>query len=198
MAVHESESPERQWKPFGGVFTVLGALAGSLSIISLIQNWSDASLATLAAEVLAYYRAIADQLKGLLFDWWTIKIWPNWQLPSWSIDVLNLYVLSATSMVRQVYYELPKNARTVRNVVAAIPTVRVVFAPLGWIYHQLDALAGTISPWARTQYIERGVSAQYRTPKAYIQPRRNHALALVAGSAPVIGAVLFFVFNAFL
>lgn len=84
-------------------FWVLGIVVGTLSLASLIQNWGDIGLRGLCARVIDEYRDVAQAAKALFFDWWMIRIWPDFSLPDWTIDVISLWLLLAMSIVRSSY-----------------------------------------------------------------------------------------------
>ena len=84
-------------------FWVLGIIVGTLSLASLIQHGGDIGLYGLCARVIDQYRGVAQAAKALFFDWWIIRVWPDFTLPDWFIDVIALWLLLATSIVRSSY-----------------------------------------------------------------------------------------------
>ena len=105
-----TEEPEKQpssiWREMGKVWTVLGILVAAASLSSLIQRWGDITLAESTAQVLDYYRSVADQVKLWLFDWWTVRIWPDWILPTWVFDMIAIWVLCGFSSFRGMRWQL--------------------------------------------------------------------------------------------
>lgn len=86
---------------FGSTLSVLGILAGAASIISLVQSWTGIGVAaTVAENALMSYRAITQNIKFALFDWWPpLFDWNIW-MPLWGMDLLAIYVLSLAGLER--------------------------------------------------------------------------------------------------
>lgn len=84
------------------VWSVLGILLGTASIISLIQSWSQTTLAGLADSALGLYREMLLVFKPLMFGWWTpIEIFGvSYSVPVWGMDLLALYFVCLGAFIR--------------------------------------------------------------------------------------------------
>ncbi|WP_323762741.1 hypothetical protein [Maricaulis sp.] len=100
-----TQTPRRSWNPFGSVFTILGILMGTASLISLIQRWNGVEIVSeIARDALSLYRQMMEQFKFALFDWWTpVELPLGWvfEMPVWGMDLLALWGLAAASDLRR-------------------------------------------------------------------------------------------------
>lgn len=76
------------------VWALLGALASSATIISMLQHWAEIPLADLPAQFLAYYRGLI----ATLFGWIPLPF--GWVIPPWYGDVLALTLVLALTRER--------------------------------------------------------------------------------------------------
>ncbi len=97
------KASSRGWNPFGSVFTILGILMGTASLISLTQRWTGVEIVSeIARDALPIYRQMMEQLKLAVFDWWMpLDLpWSTFSMPEWGIHVIAVWVLCAASFVR--------------------------------------------------------------------------------------------------
>lgn len=70
-----TETPRKSWNPFGSVFTILGILMGTASLISLIQRWLGATTSLeITQDALSFYEQMVAAIASALFleDLWRI------------------------------------------------------------------------------------------------------------------------------
>lgn len=112
-------SSEKSFNPFGSVFTVLGVLMGTASLISLVQRWTGVEIvAEIAREALSIYRQMMEQIHWALFGWLTpIELPWGWvfEMPTWGMDVLALFVLQLGALFRSLSVDRKRGALWVRK-----------------------------------------------------------------------------------
>lgn len=101
-----TQTPRKSWNPFGSVFTILGILMGTASLISLIQRWTGVEIISeIARDALSLYRQMTEQLHWALFDWWTpVELPWGWvfAMPMWGMDLLAVWIVSGSALYRGV------------------------------------------------------------------------------------------------
>ncbi len=177
-------------KGISQTLAVLGIILGILSLSSLIQRMGDVTIVTLLAEILAYYRAVMEQARIVLFDWWIHLIWPGFILPNWILDLLAIWVIMASGNIGESRLYTGRQPRLYpwrQYVLWVRRTPRiliedVLFAPITYSKN----LFVMVRAYFRTVF--RGEFGLINVPTA---------LAAVL-LAPVLGTALFFAINAFM
>lgn len=83
--------------PFAWTMGVLGTVVTTSAVISLVQHWSDITLAEIPAQYVDYYRSIMR----ILVDWIPLPF--DWSIPQWYLDALTINGIIASAAVRAVY-----------------------------------------------------------------------------------------------
>lgn len=205
------------FKSFKNVFVVLGVIVATLSVASLIQLWFDVGLTGVTEKILENYRSIRDTAKWALFDWWSVTLWPNFTLPGWAMDAMAVWMLSAAAFVRAHGTHMEAIERSVRrNTEQTFEKTRVrlvldqqprwalaraVFlGPIGivgyWFYC-LRVIVESLDVKSRRTPEQEGDLRYLFLPTAETQEisRRAAFTALFASVVPILGAILFFVWN---
>ena len=75
------------------VFSALGTAVAVLSLVSLIQNFSNVSLNKVGAHALSYYRELSEYAAIIFIDSWLSELFEHWQRPAWLMDVIAIWLL---------------------------------------------------------------------------------------------------------
>lgn len=191
------------------IWNVLGILVGALSISSLVQHWGDINLAELTHSVINKYRANADQLKYLLFDWWIGQFWPNWIMPAWLFDVFILWLLSSTANIRALRFRVTpmlvdlEAFGTKLTIAPEAPkllskTLYAALGPIGLFRSIYDALFAPDIIKVEENSENNREFAKALTDEATRLDRANRINFIVIALAPLLATLLFFVWNAIL
>lgn len=182
-------------RPIRTTFAILGIVVATLSLISLIQRLTSTPLSEFAAEIVAYYRLIAGQLKGVLFDWWLTWLWPNLVFPAWAMDAINVWVLCLAAIWRM---DLAERGRT--RLGAGDIALRVMLAPVFLLLSILVVAIGSVylTPYNDPNWsFRRDGRAAIKAMQSAEARRHSRAIALwVAALSPIVGTFAFFVWNA--
>ncbi|MAC89336.1 hypothetical protein [Maricaulis sp.] len=85
----------------GSVFTVLGILMGTASLISLVQRWTGIEIVSeIARDAMSLYRQMMEQFHLVLFDWWAPVYLPwgwTFEMPMWGMDLLAVWMLAGAA-----------------------------------------------------------------------------------------------------
>jgi hypothetical protein len=200
-----SSDKQRKWRPFGGVFTVLGVLFAAVSITSLIQRWSSTTLAELAGEILTCYRAVMGQAKWALFDWWTVRLWPDWHFPLWGMDVISLWFFVGAFVWRgeqakaEIYQARLADLRRRGKYIAEVDRL---YADFHRVLRDRYGLALLITPLALCLFVKRtwidssDVWTDLQFGQGFWRHGKPLVVSIIVGLSPLVGAALFFSWNA--
>lgn len=86
--------------PVSATVWCLGLIVGTLSLASLVQRWGNIGIVGLTDDILSYYRAVTLTAKRVLLDWWTVRVWPDFLLPVWVVDVFAVWSLAVAASWR--------------------------------------------------------------------------------------------------
>jgi hypothetical protein len=205
-----------------GVFTLLGIVMATLSVISIIQHWGNFTLAETTNKVVQYYRSGRDVAKWVIFDWWIDLLWPGIVFAGWAMDILSIWAISVLGALRG--NEVFRQSGVSRSVGAVgrghlytLPMERhhlVLLGPYGLallvmrmsktLYTSFPALqSGKAIGRREVQKLERdvqkleGIDRHVLLGALHSRMMRRIALAsLGAAVAPLLCTVLFFIWNA--
>ncbi|WP_300542297.1 hypothetical protein [Maricaulis sp.] len=200
----ENKQSKKRRSPFVTMFGVLGILMAIAALISLIQRWTGIEITIeVAADAIDLYREMMAQFKWAMFDWWTPVKLPFGlaiSMPMWGMDLLAVWVLSVTAMIRShSVFERPDTG---------ILVSMVVLGPLGLV---LDLI--TSADYFRDSLydvmhadIHDGKAMNYRNEvNSYQKIRANikeshRFLRIIEGwfqaFTPFIAVAVFFIWNA--
>jgi hypothetical protein len=196
-----------KWRPFGGIFTVLGIFVAAVSITSLIQRLGEVTLAGLTGDILDYYRTVMGHAKWALLDWWTVKLWPDWRFPLWGMDIISLWFFIGAFVWRgeqakaEIYQERLADLRQRGKYNAEVDRLYADFhrvlrerygpillvTPLALFLFFKRTWIDSTDVWTDLQFGQ-GARA-WRSGKPLV-------ISIIVGVSPLVGAALFFAWNA--
>lgn len=196
---------KRRFTLFADIFTGLGVLVAVLSLASLVQRWQQINLADVTLKVLGYYREVANQAKWLLFDWWLELALPEFILPSWSIDVLAIWILLGAAVwrgERSRAHIYANRLQLLKERGKYIAEVDRLYADFPRIMRERYGFWLLITPLAFLGYLNRlridlgDVATHWEVEKRVHRPSLDPiVMSLLFASSPIVGTIAFFTWN---
>ena len=190
---------------FNKIWSVLGVVLSASSIISLLQQGLDISLAFSLSELVAYYRSLVTPIFEFLYNplYW---IFPSLEIPNWVTDaqIVSIFVTSiyikAKSNIRvngkQVHFRtLWRKVHTIivvgYTLIGLLFLPIVIFAmamlPISYVNH-IRWNRGTLK-WYRVKKVLERITVTSGTDMAYV------TIAAIYGYITIFTIVVFFMFN---